>query len=94
MIRSTLKIFINNKKFDTESSLELKGCWKINGYSGTFKITDRELKIKLTAGSLLKGIIRKEETISLKDLLDIMSKKFNVKIRVEGPLSMKLFETS
>ncbi len=93
-MRSFSEILINNKKVNVEVSLRLKGHWKVNEYSGTFEISNREIRIKLGARSIAKGFLKRGKVEELKEVLEDISKTLNIKVKVEGPLSIKLFELS
>ena len=94
MISYSSEILINNKKVNIEVSLKLKGYWRVNEYSGTFEVIDREIKVKIGARSIVKGIFKRERAEGLNEALKDISKTLGIKIRVEGPLSIKLFEYS
>jgi hypothetical protein len=63
---------INNTKLYVDITYELKGKRKLNDYLGVFELNDRELLIKVSAKSILKGALKIRTYPNLKTLLRIL----------------------
>jgi hypothetical protein len=76
----------------TLESLSLEGSWRVSGYTGTFRLTGDELEIKVSAGSLIKGIVGGAGRESVGIPLELLAQLTGKRVVLKGPLGVRLAE--
>jgi hypothetical protein len=83
----------SNAKFRLAlESLSLEGDWRVSAYTGRFRLARDGVEIKVTMGSLVRGIAGGARREGLEGSLELLAKLLGKRVVLKGPLGIKLAE--
>jgi len=75
------------------TEIRLEGEWRILDYRGTFRLGEEGLELRVSAGSILRGIMGGVGSQGgLEGLLQLVAELAGVRVILRGPLGVKLAE--